>query len=206
TQIETAEDAHAKGIKHFVPRDFEQAVGTLINVFSGLGEAMQNIVARLGFERAQELVGRSDLLQQISHHEKIDLHDMLVTVDEYQDAQPIPVTLPLHEMALIDRGPLHRPRNHLTTVISNLVMESFTTHQQQTVLFEDDKVTPVDRALGTHLTGARTRYRRNWSCLPGHGGVGGHRETWRQPLDENDTHSIPTTDLRFFSSSVPGNG
>ena len=47
TQIETAEDAQAKGIKHFVPRDFEQATQALINVFNGLGEAMQNIVARL---------------------------------------------------------------------------------------------------------------------------------------------------------------
>jgi glutamate synthase (NADPH) large chain len=206
TQIETQEAAQSAGIKHFVPRDFEQAVQALVNVFNGLGEAMQSTIARLGFEHAQQIVGRSDLLQQISHQEKIDLCEMLVTAEEHLEAKPIPVTLPIHEMALIDRGPLHRPRNHLTTVISNLVMESFTTHQQQTVLFEDDKVTPVDRALGTHLTGALTRYRRNWSWLPGHGGVGGHRETWRQPLDENDTHSIPTTDLRFFSSSVPGNG
>jgi glutamate synthase (NADPH/NADH) large chain len=131
---------------------------------------------------------------------------MLVTADEFINAKPIPITMPMQEIAMIDRGPLHRPRNHLTTVISNLVMESFTTYQQDTVLFEDDKVTPVDRALGTHLTGALTRFRRNWSWLPGHGGVGGHRETWRQPLDEIDTSSIPTTALRFFSSSVPGNG
>jgi glutamate synthase (NADPH/NADH) large chain len=109
-------------------------------------------------------------------------------------------------MALIDRGPLHRPRNHLTTVISNLVMESFTNYRQDTVLFEDDKVTPVDRALGTHLTGALTRYRKSWDWLPGHGGVGGHRETWLPPLDEMDTRSVPLTALRFFSSSVPGNG
>ena len=206
TQLETAEEAHAKGVKHFVPRDFEQAVGALINVFNGLGEAMQNIVARLGFENAQEIVGRSDLLRQISHCEQIDLRDMLVTVDEYLNARPIPVALPIHDMAVIDRGPLHRPRNHLTTVISNLVMESFTNYRQDTVLFEDDKVTPVDRALGTHLTGALTRYRKNWSWLPGHGGVGGHRETWLPPLDDEDTRSIPTTALRFFSSSVPGNG
>ena len=206
TQLETAEEAHAKGVKHFVPRDFEQAVGALINVFNGLGEAMQNIVARLGFENAQEIVGRSDLLQQISHCEQIDLRNMLVTVDEYLNARPIPVALPIHDMAVIDRGPLHRPRNHLTTVISNLVMESFTNYRQDTVLFEDDKVTPVDRALGTHLTGALTRYRKNWSWLPGHGGVGGHRETWLPPLDDEDTRSIPTTALRFFSSSVPGNG
>jgi glutamate synthase (NADPH/NADH) large chain len=206
TQIETADDAHAKGIKHFVPRDFEQAVGTLINVFNGLGEAMQHIVARLGFENAQAIVGRSDLLQQISHCAQIDLRDMLVTVDEYVNSKPIPVELPMTEMAVIDRGPLHRPRNHLTTVISNLVMESFTNYRQDNVLFEDDKVTPVDRALGTHLTGALTRYRKNWDWLPGHGGVGGHRETWLPPLGDEDTRSIPTTALRFFSSSVPGNG
>jgi glutamate synthase (NADPH/NADH) large chain len=206
TQIETAEDAHAKGIKHFVPRDFEQATQALVNVFNGLGEAVQSIVAKLGFENAQQIVGRSDLLRQISHHEKIDLHEMLVTVDDYINSKPIPIELPISEMALIDRGPLHRPRNHLTTVISNLVMESFTNYRQDTVLFEDDKVTPVDRALGTHLTGALTRYRKNWDWLPGHGGVGGHRETWLPPLDEEDSRSVPTTALRFFSSSVPGNG
>jgi glutamate synthase (NADPH) large chain len=206
TQIETEEAAHASGIKHFVPRDFEQAVEALVNVFHGLGEAMQATIAKLGFANAQDIVGRSDLLHQISHHEKIDLCEMLVAADEHINSKPIPISLPAHEMAILDRGPLHRPRNHLTTVISNLVMESFTTYQQDTVLFEDDKVTPVDRALGTHLTGALTRFRRNWSWLPGHGGVGGHRETWRQPLDEIDTSSIPTTALRFFSSSVPGNG
>jgi glutamate synthase (NADPH/NADH) large chain len=206
TQIETLEDARAKGIKHFVPRDFEQATQALMHIFNGLGEAMQHIVARLGFERAQEIVGRSDLLQQVSHYEKIDLSETLITVDEYLNTKPIPIELPHLEAAMIDRGPLHRPRNHLTTVISNLVMESFTNYRQNVVLFEDDKVTPVDRALGTHLTGALTRYRNNWSWLPGHGGVGGHRETWRQPLDELDTRNVPTTALRFFSSSVPGNG
>lgn len=206
TQIETAEDAHAKGIKHFVPRDLEQATQALVNVFNGLGEALQNIVAKLGFEHAQQIVGRSDLLQQMSHCEQIDLREMLITVDEYLNSKPIPVEIPLHEMALIDRGPLHRPRNHLTTVISNLVMESFTNYRQDNVLFEDDKVTPVDRALGTHLTGALTRYRNSWDWLPGHGGVGGRRETWLPPLGEEDTRSIPTTALRFFSSSVPGNG
>ena len=126
-------------------------------------------------------------------------------LDEFM-AKPIPISLPMNEMAEIDRGPLHRPRNHLTTVISNLVMESFTTYPQDSILFEDDKVTPVDRALGTHLTGALTRFRHNWGWQPGHGGIGGHRETWRQPVDGIDTRSVPATALRFFSSSVPGNG
>ena len=206
TQLETTEQAQSMGLKHFVPRDFEQATQALVNVFESLGEAVRNILARLGFKHAQEIVGRSDLLTQISHEGQIDLCEMLIPVDEYLNSKPIPVALPMHEMAEIDHGPLHRPRNHLTTVISNLVMESFTTYQQDAIRFEDDKVTPVDRALGTHLTGALTRFRHNWGWLPGHGGVGGHRETWRQPLDEVDTRSVPNTALRFFSSSVPGNG
>jgi glutamate synthase (NADPH/NADH) large chain len=206
TQIETTGQAQSMGLKHFVPRDFEQATQALINVFESLGEAVRNIVARLGFEHAQEIVGRSDLLMQISHEERIDLREMLIPADDYLNSKPVPVAVPIHEMAEIDRGPLHRPRNHLTTVISNLVMESFTTYQQDAIRFEDDKVTPVDRALGTHLTGALTRFRHNWAWLPGHGGVGGHRETWRQPIDEVDTRSVPNTALRFFSSSVPGNG
>ncbi|HVN16798.1 MAG TPA: glutamate synthase-related protein [Anaerolineales bacterium] len=207
TQIETVEQAQTAGLKHFVPRDLHQATQALVNVFCGLGEGVQEIVAKLGFERAQDLVGRSDLLVQISYQEQIDLRDMLIPVDDYLNTKPIPVALPVHEMAVLDRGPLHRPRNHLTTVISNLVMENFTTYKQETILFEDDKVTPVDRALGTHLTGALTRFRHNWAWLPGHGGVGGHRETWRQPLEGiRDTNAVPSTALRFFSSSVPGNG
>jgi glutamate synthase (NADPH/NADH) large chain len=207
TQIESTEQAHSMGIKHFAPREFEEATQALVNVFSGLGDGVRQIVGGLGFENAQDIVGRSDLLIQISHHEKIDLEEMLVPVDDYLLKKPIQVALPVNEMAEIDRGPLHRPRNHLTTVISNLVMESFTTYPQDAILFEDDKVTPVDRALGTHLTGALTRFRRNWTWRPGHGGVGGSRETWRQPMDEsNENYPVPTTALRFFSSSIPGNG
>ncbi len=206
TQIETLEKAQEAGIKHFVPRDFEQATQALMRVFSGIGQGVQNIVARLGFERVQDIVGRSDLLVQVSHHEKIDLAEMLIPVEQYLAAKPIPVALPINETATVDRGPLRRPRNHLTTVISNLVMETFTTDRQEVINFEDDKVTPVDRALGTHLTGALTRFRHNWSWTPGHGGIGGRQETWRQPLNGNDSLTIPHTSLRFFSSSVPGNG
>jgi glutamate synthase (NADPH/NADH) large chain len=207
TQIETKDEATTLGLKHFVPRDFDQATQALVNVFTGLGEGVKEIVAKLGFDNSQELVGRSDLLVQVSHHEKIDLEQMLISTDERLAAMPIPITLPVNEMVTIDRGPLHRPRNHLTTVISNLVMESFTTHKQEAILFEDDKVTPVDRALGTHLTGALTRFRNNWNWSPGHGGFGGHRETWMQPVESVETNVLPTTtSLHFVSSSVPGNG
>lgn len=206
TQIETVDEASSLGLKHFVPRDLEVATQALVNVFSGLGEGVKEIAAKLGFDNLQELVGHSELLAQISHHEKIDLEEMLIPAGDSLMTSAIPITLPMNEVVTIDRGPLHRPRNHLTTVISNLVMESFTTYQQDAVLFEDDKVTPVDRALGTHLTGALTRFRNNWDWSPGHGGFGGHRETWRQPVKNINTDSVPITSLRFVSSSVPGNG
>ncbi len=72
-------------------------------------------------------------------------------------------------------GTLRRPRNHLTTVISNLVMETVL-QGEEIISFEDDKVTPVDRALGTHLTGALTRLQNHWLWPPGHGGVGAARK------------------------------
>jgi glutamate synthase (NADPH/NADH) large chain len=172
TQLETKEEADKLSLKHFVPRDFEEATQALVNVFTGLGEGVKEIVAKLGFESAQDIVGRSDLLVQASHCEKIDLNEMLVPADEYLLAkQPVEIsTFPITEAITIDRGPLHRPRNHLTTVISNLVMESFTTYRQDAVLFEDDKVTPVDRALGTHQDDsapsiARSAYVAN-QCSP----------------------------------------
>ena len=209
TQLETKDEATHLGIKHFAPRDFESATQSLVNVFTGLGEGVKEIVAKLGFDNVQDIVGRSDLLVQASHCDKIDLNEMLIPADEYLLAkQPVKIQMPVNETVSIDRGPLHRPRNHLTTVISNLVMESFTTYQQDVVLFEDDKVTPVDRALGTHLTGALTRFKKNWDWSPGHGGMGGERETWRLPIkkEEMDTDSVPHTRLHFTSSSVPGNG
>ncbi|OGO18091.1 MAG: hypothetical protein A2Z14_07645 [Chloroflexi bacterium RBG_16_48_8] len=69
-------------------------------------------------------------------------------------------------------------------------------------------MTPVDRALGTHLAGALTRYRQDWLWKPGHGGVGGMSESWRQPVNgvNGDGNHVREANLRFYSSSVPGNG
>ncbi len=206
TQLETVEDAQAYGVKHFVPREIESATQALVRAFQGLGEGVRSIVASLGSNRLQDLVGRSDLLVQVSHQARLDLSQMLLPIEQYLPARPIPVSLTINEAISIERGPLRRPRNSLTTVISNLVMETFTADRQEQINFEDDKVTPVDRALGTHLTGALTRFRRNWDWMPGHGGTGGRQETWRQPLNGVENRTTPKTALRFFSSSVPGNG
>ncbi|AEI39186.1 Glutamate synthase (ferredoxin) [Paenibacillus mucilaginosus KNP414] len=77
TQIDSMEEAEEKGLRRFVPRVYDLAVDGLVRIFSGIGEEIRETVAQLGFKNLQELVGRSDLLQQISHLERIDLSDLL---------------------------------------------------------------------------------------------------------------------------------
>ena len=166
TQIETKEQADAHGLRRFEPREMDLAVQGLMRFFCTLGDSVREITARLGFERTQDLVGRSDLLTQIGHEARLDLDDLLLPVEAWQ-AQ----TQPKGQVVMGQR-PLRRPRNSLTTVISTMVMEAALSGEE-VVSFEDDKVSPVDRALGTHLSGALTRYRQGWLWEPGHDGVGG---------------------------------
>lgn len=204
TQIETVEQAQQAGIKHFVPREMETAVQGLERVFSGLGEEMRKIVARLGFQRAQDLVGRVDLLEQVSHHHALDLSELLTPV-QMQRAERELVSISAQLPLTIERGPLRRPRNHLTTVISNLVMETalLESDNKGLIQFEDEKVSPVDRVLGTHLSGALVRFRRRWDW---NGNTHYHSEVWHALLSPSAPRQTPPTALRFYNSSVPGNG
>jgi glutamate synthase (NADPH/NADH) large chain len=77
TQIDSMEEAEEKGLRRFVPREFNTAVDSLVRLFTAIGEEIREIVAKLGFARAQDLVGRSDLLKQIGKHDEIDLSDIL---------------------------------------------------------------------------------------------------------------------------------
>ncbi|MBN1874800.1 MAG: alpha-hydroxy-acid oxidizing protein [Anaerolineae bacterium] len=200
TQIKTVEEASARGFKRFTPLDYDVAVNQLVTLFQAFGEGVKVIAARLGVARLQDLVGRADLLEQTSHFLQLNLRDLLTPA-----AAVVQLT---HPNGLV---PLRRPRNHLTTVISNLVMEAVA-GGEKVVAFEDDRVTPVDRALGTHLAGALTRYQQHWNWLPGHEGVGGQGESWRSPVKRNDhRQEILTVDVQdaylgFYASTVPGNG
>ncbi|WP_213527585.1 glutamate synthase-related protein [Paenibacillus sp. J31TS4] len=77
TQIDSMEEAEEKGLRRFVPREFDLAVDGLIRLFGAMGEEIREIVAHLGFKSAQELVGRSDLLKQTAALERMDLSDLL---------------------------------------------------------------------------------------------------------------------------------
>ena len=180
--------------------NFEQGVKDLVALFTDLGREVKVVAARMGFDRLQDLVGRSNLLEQVSHFDRLDLDEFLVAS----------TNTPTHVIQSTGIVPLRRPRNHLTTVISNVVMETMARGEER-IIFEDGSTTPVDRALGTHLAGALTRYRQAWDWRPGHNGVGGEGESWRRPLSTDAAHissesKLDNVTLRFYASSVPGNG
>lgn len=77
TQIDSMEEAEEKGLRRFVPRVYDLAVDGLVRLFGSMGEEIRSIVAELGFNNAQELVGRSDLLIQARALEQIDLSAIL---------------------------------------------------------------------------------------------------------------------------------
>jgi len=77
TQIDSMDEAEEKGLRRFVPRVFDLAVDSLVRLFSSMGDEIREITAALGFKRAQDLVGRSDLLKQIAALEQMDLKALL---------------------------------------------------------------------------------------------------------------------------------
>jgi len=116
-------------------------------------------------------VGRCDLLHQARMTDRIDLAELItVTAEDYAI-----------EDYCAPMGPMRRPLNHLTKVITSMAMEQFD-RGQTAVMYEDDKVTSMDRALGTHLSGEMTR-RRSAHTLNG-----------------------VATNLVFHEGTIPGNG
>ncbi|UCZ55245.1 glutamate synthase [Bacillus shivajii] len=92
TQIESEAQAKEHGLRRFVPREYDLAVQGLKNLFSAFGEELQALTAALGFKNTQELVGRSDLLEQVHGHDQMDLTDLLATLPE----QDVATFEPLH--------------------------------------------------------------------------------------------------------------
>ncbi len=97
TQIETLDEAQDKGLKKFTPQEFEQAAENCAHFFHGMGEEVRQIVAELGYERAQDLVGRSDLLVQARAKSEIDLTAMIRPLEEMLDLEPIDMPVSAEE-------------------------------------------------------------------------------------------------------------
>jgi glutamate synthase (NADPH/NADH) large chain len=89
TQIDSKEEADEKGLKKFTPQVFETAAENCARFFQGIGEEVRQVVADLGYERAQDLVGRSDLLVQARAKSGIDLTEMIRPLEDMLDLEPI---------------------------------------------------------------------------------------------------------------------
>jgi glutamate synthase (NADPH) large chain len=85
TQIESEQEAQLKGLKKFTPQVYESAVESCARFFAAMGAEVEQIAASLGFERAQDLVGRSDLLVQSRAAERVDLEDLIRPLGEMLD-------------------------------------------------------------------------------------------------------------------------
>ncbi len=94
TQIETVEQAQQHGLKKFTPQEVELAAESCARFFSSMGEEVKQVVASLGYDRAQDLVGRYDLLEQVASKDKIDLAPLITPLEEFLDLEPLdlPVT------------------------------------------------------------------------------------------------------------------
>ncbi len=171
TQIETLEEARARGLKRFVPRVLENGVIYQTTFFRALGREIRTLTAKLGFQRSQDLVGQAQLLEQKRGMDRLDLDTLLAPV----------ASLPA------SRGPdtvriIRKPLNYLTSLISGLVTEAFSSGDER-VHYNDDNASSSDRAIGTYLVGALLRARKE-------GRLDGVREAV----------------LHFRRDSIPGNG
>lgn len=145
TQIETVEEAQARGLKRFVPRVLENGIIYETTFFRGMAREIKILTAKLGFRRTQDLVGHAELLVQSRGRDRLDLGDLL--------SPPVSAPLPAleNEVRII-----RKPLNYLTSLISGLVADAFTAGEER-VRYDDDNATSSDRAIGTHLAGTMVR-------------------------------------------------
>src|SRR5204863_9538312 len=126
TQIETVEQAQEHGLKKFTPQAVDDAAQSCARFFQQMGEEVKAVVASLGYERAQDLIGRYDLLEQISHQAEIDLAELITPLEEDLDLEPLdlPVAEELvearAEAGLVQARPIRMEAKEASTQITAL--------------------------------------------------------------------------------------
>lgn len=187
TQIEDKEEADLKGLKKFTPQEFERASESSARFFSGMGEELREIVASLGYERAQDLVGRSDLLVQSRARDRVDVEGMIKPLEEMLDLEPLDLPAPVDEReaaGLICARPIRMKTKEASAELAALSVQiagGHVVHRDSERIADSD-----DRVLGTSLAGGIARSRIS--------GTG--------PAASEDT----LADLRFDGGSVGGQG
>jgi glutamate synthase (NADPH/NADH) large chain len=159
SHIPTTEAAQSLGVKKFHPREYDKSVDGLVNFFGHVINEVGMLTMRLGFTRTQDLVGRSDLMKQTRGLDFIDLEYLLKGLDLEESFEP-------EEMRDDHIGRARRPRTSLTKIVSDEIYQLIE-KGKAIAIFEDDKVSSVDRSLGTHLSGKLARVRAK-GTLPAH--------------------------------------
>jgi glutamate synthase (NADPH) large chain len=164
TQIETVEQAQEHGLKKFTPQEVDLAAESSARFFQAMGEEVKEVVASLGYERAQDLIGRYDLLEQISHHDRIDLAPLITPLEEFLDLEPLDLPVAEADLAeeraeagLVVARPIRMEAKQASSQIAALAGDICA---GRTVRNEFPRPTDAnDRVLGTELAGAIARSR-----------------------------------------------
>ncbi len=145
TQLRSKEQALERGVKGFTPRKVDIEAENLTRLLKALGDQIRMILANMGEKRLQDLVGRTDLLEQYRFTDRVDTSGIL--------AKPNPDAVAQAEDA---KDAIRKPLGYLTKLISDLVIERFE-EGQEIVKFRDQEVRSTDRAVGTYLSGEVVR-------------------------------------------------
>ena len=133
TQIESVAQAKEHGLRRFVPRQFDAAVQGLVNLFTAFGNELKALTASLGFTRLQDIVGRSDLLEQTRGLRQMDLSNLLEVLEVEQLAQKEAAASAEEPSLLVAAGAeyldyyvedLHRSREFTTVTAEQRVLGS----------------------------------------------------------------------------------
>ncbi|HEX6116185.1 MAG TPA: glutamate synthase-related protein, partial [Solirubrobacterales bacterium] len=169
TQIETVEQAQEHGLKKFTPQAVDTAAESCARFFASMGEEVKEVVASLGFDRAQDLVGRYDLLEQSSHADRLDLAELITPLEEYLELEPadLPVAADAdgeerEAAGLVAARPIRMAAKEASAEVATLADEVCGGRGAGpgAIHREFPRVTDAgDRVLGTELSGAISRGR-----------------------------------------------
>ena len=145
TQLQNKEEALARGVKGFFPRDMASESDNLARLLSALGDELRTELANLGQKRLQDLVGRTEFLEQIRHKDLIDTASITHKVKLHGDTGRF--TKPLT---------VRKPLSYMTKMVADLSLQRFE-EGEKIVRFAEEGVKSTDRAVGTYLAGAMVR-------------------------------------------------
>ncbi|MBM6616443.1 glutamate synthase-related protein [Bacillus suaedaesalsae] len=147
TQIESESQAKEHGLRRFVPRQLDLAVQGLTNLFTAFGAELKEISASLGFTNLQDIVGRSDLLEQTKGQNQLNLNELLkvLEVDQFTQKE---VTLSARE-------------SHLAVAVGAEYLDHNVSELTQSREFSS--VTSEQRVLGSRVSCHRVRGRLDGS-------------------------------------------